>query len=264
MTVVDYSALTAKEPFKPLVKKLRSKAGRNKWGRITVRHQGGGHKKLYREIDFKQERFDIPAKVETLEYDPYRTAFIARILYRDGRRSYVLAPQGMKVGDQLVTSGKAPLKIGNRLPLVNIPVGYRVYNVEFYRGGGGKLARSAGSSAEILSHDGGYTQLKLSSKEIRKVRSDGLATIGQVSNPEWSLVNIGKAGRSRWLGIRPTVRGSAMNPVDHKYGGGEGRQRRGTRRPKDIWGNITGGRRTRNKKKWSNKLIIQRRPKTGS
>ncbi len=226
-----------------------------------MRHQGGGRKKTYRIIDFKQNRFDISAKVEGLEYDPYRTAFIARIVYKDGRRAYILAGKAMKVGDIIVTSEKAEVKEGNRLPLKKIPVGYQVYNVELQKGGGGRLIRSAGSSAVVLAHESGLTHLKMPSKEVRKVSSEGLATIGQVSNTEWNLVNIGKAGRSRWLGIRPTVRGTAMNPRDHKYGGGEGRQRRGTRRPKDIWGNITGGRKTRKRNKWSNKLIILRRPK---
>jgi len=261
MTTVDYSTLTEKSPLKTLTMRLKKRAGRNNQGRITTRHQGGGNKKTYRVIDFKQDRLDIPAKIEAIEYDPYRTAFIARIVYKDGRRAYVLAPQGIEVGNEIITAEKAELKVGNRMPLKKIPIGTKVHNIEMQRGGGGKLARSAGSSASVLAHDAGYTDLKMMSKEVRKVSWDSLATIGQISNPEWSLINIGKAGRSRWLGIRPTVRGSAMNPVDHKYGGGEGRQRRGTRRPKDVYGNITGGRKTRKKKKWSNKLIVQRRTK---
>lgn len=261
MTIVDYSALTPVAPLKSLLKKMSTAAGRNHRGVITVRHQGGGHKKLYRMVDFRQEKIGVPARVEAIEYDPYRTAFIARLVYRDGERRYVLAAKEMKVGDRLIAAEDAPLVTGNRLPLRKIPVGYLVHNVEMRRGGGGKIARSAGDYAEVLAHDGGWTDLKLSSKEIRKVDWDGFASIGQVSNPDWNLVNIGKAGRSRWLGIRPTVRGTVMNPVDHPRGGGEGRQPRGTRRPKDIWGNIIGGRKTRNRKKWSNKLIIQRRPK---
>ena len=261
MTTVDYSILSDAKPFKGLLKRFKNRAGRNNQGRITVRHQGGGHKKLYRVVDFKQERFDIPAKIETLEYDPYRTAFIALILYKDGRRSYIVAAKDMKVGDEIITSEKAPIKVGNRLPLKNIPIGYQVHNVEIQRGAGGKLARSAGSSIQVLAHEGGYTNLKMASREIRKVSWHSLATIGQVSNQEWFLINIGKAGRNRWLGIRPTVRGSAMNAVDHPYGGGEGRQPRGTKRPKDKWGNVTGGRKTRNKKKYSNHLIIKRRVK---
>lgn len=261
MTTVDYSVLTTDEPWKPLTKKLKANSGRNSRGIITVRHQGGGNKKLYRLIDFKQDKFDIPAKVETIEYDPYRSAFISRILYRDGERRYILALKDLKVGDKIIASKNAPLKIGNRLPLKNIPIGSLVSNIEIRINSGGKLARSAGSYAEILAHENNLTTLRLSSKEIRKVPWDGWATIGQISNPDYNLVNIGKAGRQRWLGIRPTVRGTAMNPCDHPHGGGEGRQPRGTRRPKTAWGKIAGGRKTRKKNKWSNKLILQRRPK---
>lgn len=211
-------------------------------------------------VDFRQDKLNVPARVEAIEYDPYRTAFIARVLFRDGERRYVLAAKDMKLGDEIVTAEQAPLKTGNRLLLKNIPVGYQVYNLEVRRGSGGRLARSAGSYAEILANDAGYTDIKLGSKEVRKVSSEGFASIGQVSNPDWNLVNIGKAGRSRWLGIRPTVRGTAMNVVDHQRGSGEGKQPRGTRRPKDIYGNVIKGPKTRNKKKWSNKLILQRRP----
>lgn len=259
MTGVDYSDLEKKKPLRGRSQGLKNRAGRNNQGRITMRHQGGGNKRVYRQVDFKQDRFDIPATVENLEYDPNRSAFLARIVYKDGRRDYILAAQGMKAGDTIVTSEKAEIKPGNRLPLRKIPVGYQVHNVELQRGSGGKIARAAGTSVSILAHDAGYTDLQMASREIRKVPWDSLATIGQVSNPEWGLISWGKAGRSRWLGVRPTVRGSAMNPRDHKYGGGEGRQRRGTRRPKDIWGNITGGKKTRKKNKWSDKLIIKRR-----
>lgn len=262
MTSADYSSLTTNEPFRQLTKKISAKSGRNNRGVITVRHQGGGNKKIYRIIDFKQDKFDVIGRVETIEYDPYRTAFIALIVYKDGERRYILAPKDLKLGDEIITANSAPIKNGNRLPLKNIPVGTFVHNVEMQRGGGGKLLRSAGAYAEVLANDNSYTDLRLPSKETRKIRWESLATVGQVSNPEWNLVNIGKAGRSRWLGIRPTVRGTVMNPVDHPYGGGEGRQRRGTRRPKDIWGNITGGRKTRDPNKKSNELIIQRRPKT--
>ena len=261
MTTVDYSILTESQPYKKLTMKLQSHAGRNNRGVITMRHQGGGNRKTYRIIDFKQNQLDTQAKIETLEYDPYRSAFIARILYATGERAYILAYHGAKVGDTIVTSLTAPLKPGNRLPLKNIPIGYQVHNIETRVGGGGKISRSAGSYVEILAHDGGWTDLRMASKEIRRVSSSGLATIGQVSNPDYNLVNIGKAGRSRWLGIRPTVRGSVMNPVDHPYGGGEGRQPRGTKRPKTIWGKVTGGHKTRGRKKWSNKLIVKRRPK---
>ncbi|MBM3281346.1 MAG: 50S ribosomal protein L2 [Candidatus Harrisonbacteria bacterium] len=259
-TVVDYSSfVTTKKPFKRLTERIKQSAGRNHHGRITMRHQGGGNKKTYRTIDFKQDRFNIPARVETIEYSPYHSAFIALVVYKDGLRSYILATKDVKVGDILTTSEDAKLTPGNRLPLKKIPVGYSVNNVELTRGTGGKIARSAGTSVEILAHDAGYTDLKLGSRAVRKVSSESLATIGQISNIEWSLVKIGKAGRNRWLGVRPTVRGTAMNPVDHPYGGGEQKQPRGTKRPKDIWGNITGGRKTRKRKKWSDHLIVSRR-----
>lgn len=259
MTAVDYGVLSASEPYKPLLKRLPRHSGRNNHGRITVRHQGGGNKKLYRLVDFRQEKINVPAKVEELEYDPYRSAFIARVIYSDGERRYILAPHNVKPGDSVITAENAPLKNGNRLPLKNIPVGYFVHNVELTKGKGGQLARSAGAYAEVLAHENGYTNIKLSSGEIRRVAWDNYASIGQVANPDHNLVSIGKAGRSRWLGIRPTVRGTAMNPVDHPYGGGEGRQPRGTRRPKTRWGKVTGGRKTRKKGKWSDKLIIKRR-----
>ncbi len=260
MTTVSYAdVLTHKEPLKQLTKKLKDHAGRNSTGRITMRHQGGGNKRLYRIIDFKQSMFGVRGKVEGIEYDPYRTAFIARVVYENGRRIYVLATAHMKVGQQIISQEQAPLKDGNRLLLKNIPVGYQVYNVELNPGKGGQFIKSAGTFAEILANDDGYTTLKMPSGEIRKILWTCMANTGQVANIDHSLITIGKAGRSRWLGIRPTVRGSAMNPVDHKYGGGEGKQKRGTRRPKDIWGNITGGRKTRNKKKWSKALIIKRR-----
>ncbi len=262
MKTVDYSCLTGAKPHKPLTKKLVNSAGRNHRGIITMHHQGGGNKKVYRMVDFKQDKFGIPGKVETIEYDPYRTAFIALVCYRDGERRYVLAPQGLTKGTIIMTAEEsAPLKAGNRMPLKSILVGTQVHNIEMHRGEGGKLIRSAGSAAEVLGHDAGYTTLKMPSKEVRRIVWSSLATIGQVSNADWSLVNFGKAGRSRWKGIRPTVRGTAKNPCDHPYGGGEGRQPRGTRRPKDRWGNITGGRKTRDPKKWSNALILRRRPK---
>jgi len=259
LTNVDYKVLSETKPQKSLMVRLKSHAGRNSQGRITVRHQGGGHKKLYRLIDFGESRIGEKAMVRTIEYDPYRTAFIAKVQYEDGKFSYILAPQGLEVGSEIVVSEAAPLKIGNRLKLKNIPVGYQVYNIEMKPGRGGKLARSAGSYAEVLANADGYTDLKLLSGEIRRVPWEGYASLGQVSNPEHSLMVVGKAGRSRWLGVRPTVRGSAMNPVDHPYGGGEGRQPRGTKRPKTLWGKVTGGHKTRNKKKWSSTLIIKRR-----
>ncbi|OGY97928.1 MAG: 50S ribosomal protein L2 [Candidatus Liptonbacteria bacterium RIFCSPLOWO2_01_FULL_56_20] len=259
MTTVDYGVLSKARPEKRLLRRLKAHAGRNSAGRITMRHQGGGHKKLYRLIDFKQDKPNQPARVETLEYDPYRTAFIAKLSYPDGDKRYILAPHGLKEGDEIVTSESAPLKTGNRLKLKNIPVGYQVYNVELTPGRGGQLVRSAGSSAEVLSNAQGYTDLKLSSGEVRRVSWEGYASLGQVSNPEHNLTVIGKAGRSRWLGVRPTVRGTAMNPVDHPYGGGEGRTQRGTRKPKTKWGKVTGGRKTRNPKKRSSKFIVARK-----
>jgi large subunit ribosomal protein L2 len=260
MTSSDYSTLTkGVRPVKSLVKRLKTHAGRNSSGRITTRHQGGGNKKLYRMVDFKQNRMNDKAVVETLEYDPYRTAFIALIKYADGTKSYILAPEKLKVGDELITAETTPLKTGNRMQLKNIPVGYQVYNVEMMPGHGGQLARSAGASLELLANAEGYTDLKLNSGEVRRVLWTCLASLGQVSNSEWSLVNFGKAGRSRWLGIRPTVRGSAMNPVDHPYGGGEGAQPRGTRKPKTMWGKVTGGHKTRNKRKKSSQFIVKRR-----
>lgn len=260
LTNVDYSELSKVKPHKSLLRRLKSHSGRNSQGRITMRHQGGGNKKLYRIIDFKQLEFiDQPVKVETLEYDPYRTAFIALVSYPNGTKKYILAPQGLVIGSTIITSEAAPLKNGNRLKLKNVPIGYKVYNIEISPGRGGQLARSAGASFEVLAHANGYTDLKLSSGEIRQILSEAWASLGQVSNSEHNLVVLGKAGRSRWLGVRPTVRGSVMNPVDHPYGGGEGRQPRGTRKPKDIWGNVTGGRKTRNKKKQSTRLIIKRR-----
>ncbi|MEK7138061.1 MAG: 50S ribosomal protein L2 [Patescibacteria group bacterium] len=260
MTTVSYDVLTGNRPHKPLLKKLQDHAGRNSQGRITVRHQGGGNRRLYRMVDFKQNRIGEKATVETVEYDPYRTAFICLIKYRDGQKSYVLAWQGVTKGTEITIDDAAPLKPGNRMRLKNIPVGYQVMNVELRPGKGGQMARSAGSYGEVLAHSNGYTDIKLSSGEVRSVLWEGLASLGQVSNPENNLMVIGKAGRSRWLGIRPTTRGKAMNPVDHPYGGGEGSTQRGTRKPKTLWGKVTGGRKTRNKKKWSNKFIVKRRP----
>ncbi len=261
MTRVNYTGLSKVRPEKSLLMRLTDRAGRNSQGRITVRHQGGGNKKLYRMIDFRQERMNAPAKVETIEYDPYRTAFIAKVIYADGEKRYILAPQDLRVGDEVLVSESAPQKTGNRMKLKNIPVGSLVHNVELLPGHGGQLARSAGASPEVLANADGYTDLKLSSGEVRRVSWEGYASVGQVSNSEHNLVVIGKAGRSRWLGIRPTVRGKAMNPVDHPYGGGEGSQPRGTRKPKTMWGKITGGHRTRNPKKWSSRFIVKRRTK---
>lgn len=262
MTVVEYrKVLTRSEPEKKLTHGFFRAAGRNNRGRITTRHKGGGVKRLYREVDFMLDKKNIPAKVVSVEYDPNRSAFIGLISYRDGAKRYMLLPAGIKVFDEIMISESAPLKKGNRLPLKNIPVGTQIYNIEVYPQSGAKLVRSAGSFAEVLAQDKPTTMIKLPSGEVRKISEDAWASIGQASNEEANLVVLGKAGRSRLLGIRPTVRGSAMNPVDHPYGGGEGRTMRGTRRPKNKWGRGTRGVKTRNKNKWSSKKIISRRTK---
>ena len=262
MTSVDFSALTKKKPEKKLTKKLARKFGRGHHGRITTRHKGGGHKRKYRLIDFK--RFDktgVSAKVVSIEYDPNRSCFIALLNYLDGEKRYVLAPAGLKAGDQIICQEESPLKIGNRMKIKNIPVGSSVYNIELLPRKGGQLIRSAGGSAQVLAHEGGYTHLKLASREVRMVKEDCLASLGQLSNLEQNTVVIGKAGRSRWLGRRPTVRGSAMNPCDHPHGGGENRQSIGLRKgPKTPWGKLAYGVKTR-KKKASDKLILKRRTK---
>lgn len=261
MSTVTYKGvLSGDKPMKALLVSKKRQAGRNADGRVTTRHQGGGHKRRMRLVDFSYNKKDIPARVETVEYDPYRTGFIARVVYKDGERRYVLAPKDTKVGDTFIVSEKAPVKPGNRMPLGKIPSGTFVYNVELKVGGGARLARSAGNYAEVVAHDAGYAQLKLPSSEIRKVSDACYASVGAVGNEEQRLVNIGKAGRSRWMGKRPTVRGTAMNPVDHPHGGGEGRQGRGLRRAKSKWGKPTGkGQKTRTPKKYSNKFIVSRR-----
>ncbi len=261
MTTVSYGEhITTSEPYKPLTSGFKRDVGRNNYGRLTTRHKGGGNKKLYRLVDFMFDKKDIPAIVTTVEYDPYRTGFIALITYKDGEKRYMLVPKGVKVGDTVLVSEKAEIKAGNRLPLRNIPVGTFVYNVEIQANGGAKLARSAGNFIEIIAQDAGYTHLKMPSTEVRKVLDSAWASVGEVSNDENRLVNIGKAGRSRWLGIRPTVRGSVMNPVDHPKGGGEGRQGRGRRREVNVYGKPTGkGQKTRTPKKYSNHLIVSRR-----
>lgn len=259
ITSMYRGVLTISEPFKSLTSGRKRHQGRNRAGRITTRHKGGGAKRLWRLVDFRYDKIGIPGRVETVEYDPNRSGFIARVIYVDGERRYLLLPKGVKVGQAVLSSAEATLAAGNRLPLSKIPVGTPIYNLEVKPGGGAKLARSAGVFAEVLSNDAGYSTVKLPSTEIRRLPETVWASIGAVSNEEKKLVKLGKAGRSRWLGIRPTVRGSAMNPVDHPYGGGEGRQGRGTRRPKTLWGKVTGGRKTRRAKKYSNRLIISRR-----
>ncbi len=262
MTGIDFSQLSKKRPEKKLLKYVRRSVGRSKSsGEITTRHKGGGVKKLYRIIEFSQTRLNMPAKVIALEYDPNRTAFIALIQYSDNQKQYIIAPQDLKVGDEIIFSEKAALNPGNRIKLKNVTVGTSVYNVELEPGRGGKIVRSAGSSAQVLAHDGDYTNLKMPSTEIRKFLGECYASIGMVSNPENRFYTIGKAGKSRHKGRRPHVRGSAMNPVDHPHGGGEGRQPIGLKHPKTPWGRPALGVKTRNKKKWSSKLIIQRRKK---
>ena len=261
MTVVTYKGvLSGDKPMKSLLSSKKNRAGRNNAGRITTRHQGGGHKRRLRDVDFKYDKKDIPARIETVEYDPYRTAFIARALFADGERRYVVAPKDTKVGDTFLVSEKAPVTPGNRLPLGKIPSGTFVYNVEIQPGAGARIARSAGNYAEVVAHDAGYAQLKMPSTEIRKISDLAWASVGAVGNEEKRLEVYGKAGKSRWKGIRPTVRGTAMNPVDHPHGGGEGKQGRGLRRAKSMWGKPTGkGQKTRTPKKYSNKFIVSRR-----
>jgi large subunit ribosomal protein L2 len=256
------NVFTSAEPHKPLTRGRQRHAGRNSAGRITVRHKGGGVKRLWREIDFRCDKIGIPARVVSIEYDPNRTCFIALVVYRDGEKRYVLAPQGWRVGSEMMVSPSAPLTPGNRLPLANIPVGTAVYNVELEAGRGGVLVRSAGSSALVLAQEGGYTHLQLPSKEVRMVRSSNWASVGALSNQEHRFMTIGNAGRARRMGIRPTVRGSAMNPVDHPHGGGEGRALIGRRRgPATPWGKPARGVKTRNRKKRSTGFILSRRRK---
>jgi large subunit ribosomal protein L2 len=262
MTGIDFSKLSKKRPEKRLLKYIKRHHGRSaSSGEITTRHKGGGVKKMYRMIEFSQTRMDMPAKVTALEYDPNRTAFIALIEYADKQIQYIIAPHDLKIGDEVVFAETAVLKAGNRMKLKNIPVGTAVYNIEFEPGKGGKIVRSAGSSAQVLAHDVNYINLKMPSTEVRKFKGDCFATIGMVSNPENRYYRVGKAGKNRHKGIRPAVRGSAMNPVDHPHGGGEGRQPIGLKHPKTPWGKPALGVKTRNRKKWSNKLIVSRRKK---
>jgi large subunit ribosomal protein L2 len=261
MTGYDFKSLSKEGPLKSLTKGHHRAVGRNNQGRITSSHRGGGVKRLFREIDFKQNKLDIPAKVASLEYDPNRTSRIALLSYMDGEKRYVLAAEGMKVNDIVITSEKAALRPGNRIKLKNIPQGTVVHNIELFPGRGGMLVRSAGSGATVLASEGGYVQLSMPSSEMRLISEEAFASVGNVSNSEHAIIVLGKAGRSRWLGRRPKVRGTAMNPVDHPHGGGEGRQGRGTRRPKTRHGKITGGHKTRNPKKKSAKFVMRRRTK---
>ncbi len=264
MTKADDSQLTKNViPLKSLLTIKKSKAGRSK-GRITVRHQGGGHKQKYRFIDFKMAKFNIPAKVESIEYDPNRSSFIALVVYKDGERRYILAPHELKIGDEIIVGDSIPLKLANRMMLKNIPVGTFVYNIELIPGQGGKLVRAAGNSAQVMAIEGGYAHLTMPSGEVRMVPENCSASIGSLSNPEHKFENLGKAGRARWLGVRPAVRGTAMNPCDHPHGGGEGRAPIGLRKgPKTPWGKQAFGVKTRKRKKYSDKFIIKKRKHHG-
>jgi large subunit ribosomal protein L2 len=257
LVTVDRSELWKGKPEAALTEGLRKKGGRNNLGRITVRFRGGGHKRRYRMVDFKRDKFDMPATVERLEYDPNRTAFIALVVYEDGEKRYILAPQRLAAGDVVIAGEKVDIKPGNALPLKNIPVGTVVHNVELKVGKGGQMARSAGTFVQLVGKDQGYAQLRLSSGELRIVRGECMATVGAVSNPDQQNISLGKAGRKRWLGFRPHVRGVAMNPIDHPHGGGEGRTS-GGRHPVTPWGKPTKGKKTRSNKK-TDRLIMRRR-----
>ncbi len=259
MSYTDYSALSKCGPERSLLTTLNKKSGRNSYGRITVRHRGGGNRRKYRIIDFKRDKFDIFATVKTLEYDPNRSAHIALLEYEDGEKRYILAPEGLKVGDKVEAGAGADIKPGNALPLANIPTGTFVHNVELYPGRGGQLARAAGNAAQLMAKEGGFALLRLPSSELRKVSEKCMATIGVVGNGDHENVKIGKAGRTRHLGIRPTVRGSVMNPCDHPHGGGEGKSPIGRPGPVTPWGKPALGYKTRAKKNRSDKLIVKRR-----
>jgi large subunit ribosomal protein L2 len=261
MTVTDFSGLSKVAPEKSLLSVVKAHSGRNNTGKITVRHRGGGNRRKYRIIDFKRNRFDMPATVLTLEYDPNRSAFIALVQYEDGVKSYIIAPNGLKVGDTVMSGQTADIKAGNALPLLNIPVGTFIHNVELYPGKGAQLARSAGVMAQLMAKEGAYAMLRLPSGELRRVPVGCMATIGQVGNIDHENVSIGKAGRTRHMGIRPTVRGSVMNPCDHPHGGGEGKSPIGRPGPVTPWGKPTLGHKTRDKHHRSDKYIVKRRTK---
>jgi large subunit ribosomal protein L2 len=258
LVLVDRSELHKGDPIKTLTEGLRQKGGRNNYGRITVRWRGGGHKRRYRLVDFRRKKFDMAATVERLEYDPNRTAFIALIKYEDGELSYILAPQRLQPGDKVVSGERADIKPGNAMPLKNVPVGTIVHNVEMKPGRGGQIARAAGSYVQLVGRDAGLALLRMSSGEVRMVRTECMATIGAVSNPDQQNVSIGKAGRNRWKGRKPSVRGVAMNPIDHPHGGGEGRTS-GGRHPVTPWGTSTKGKKTRHNKKTDGMILRRRR-----
>lgn len=259
MSVVDYSSLSKVAPERSLLEPMNKNSGRNSYGRITVRHRGGGNRRKYRVIDFKRNKFDIPAEVLTIEYDPNRSAHIALIQYEDGVKSYITAPEGLKIGSKVVAGTDVDIVAGNALPLENIPVGTMIHNIELYPGNGAQLARSAGNGAQLMAVEGRYALLRLPSGELRKVLSNCMATVGVVGNAEHANVSIGKAGRKRHMGWRPTVRGSVMNPCDHPHGGGEGKAPIGRPGPVTPWGKPALGYKTRSKKKKSNKMIVRRR-----
>ncbi|MDS1030421.1 50S ribosomal protein L2 [Bacillota bacterium LX-D] len=259
MTVSSFEEITASEPEKSLLQPLKKSAGRNKQGRLTVRHRGGGHKRMYRIIDFKRNKDGIPAKVATIEYDPNRSANIALLNYVDGEKRYIIAPNGLQVGDTVVSGPDADIKTGNALPLKKIPVGSIIHNIEMKAGKGGQLVRSAGVSAQLMAKEGKYGQVRMPSGEVRLINLECKATIGQVGNLTHENISIGKAGRKRWMGIRPTVRGVVMNPVDHPHGGGEGRSPVGRKHPVTPWGKPATGAKTRKKKNVSDKMIVKKR-----
>ena len=261
MTGLDFAEITSTTPERSLLQPLPKKAGRNNQGKITVRHQAGGHKRHYRIIDFKRNKDGIPATVKTIEYDPNRSANIALVAYSDGEKRYILAPKGLKVGTEIMSGADADIKVGNTLVLSDIPMGTTIHNIELKPGAGGQIARSAGASAQLLGKEGKYALVKLTSGEVRMILLTCRATIGQVGNEQHELVNVGKAGRSRWKGKRPTVRGSVMNPNDHPHGGGEGRTPIGRPSPVSPWGKPTLGKKTRKGKNRSNKLIVRGRKK---
>jgi large subunit ribosomal protein L2 len=258
LVLVDRSELHKGGPIKTLTEGLRSKGGRNNYGRITVRWRGGGHKRTYRIIDFRRRKFDMTATVERLEYDPNRTAFIALIRYEDGEQAYILAPQRLQAGDKVVSGERTDIKPGNAMQLKNVPVGTIVHNVELKPGRGGQMARAAGTYVQLVGRDAGLALLRMASGEVRMVRTECMATIGAVSNPDQQNISIGKAGRNRWLGKKPSVRGVAMNPVDHPHGGGEGRTS-GGRHPVTPWGKSTKGKKTRHNKKTDGMILRRRR-----
>lgn len=261
MTGYDFAEITKSTPEKSLLEPIKKTAGRNNQGKITVRHNGGGHKRAYRVIDFKRTKDDVAAVVKAVEYDPNRSANIALVQYADGVKTYIIAPKGIEVGQKIESGPDADIKVGNALPLVNIPVGTVIHNIETKPGKGGQLIRSAGTSAQVLGQEGKYTLVRLNSGEVRMILSTCRATVGTVGNEQHELVNIGKAGRTRWLGKRPTVRGSVMNPNDHPHGGGEGRAPIGRKSPMTPWGKPALGLKTRKKKARSNKLIVRGRKK---